>query len=64
MLWFGRHDLQDSTREVLKSSTGDVKHLGDWRLGPDKVRQLEWLRVSTVLPRDRKQLGRHPHNTV
>ncbi|GAA5964470.1 hypothetical protein JCM8115_006325 [Rhodotorula mucilaginosa] len=31
------HDLQDSTREVLKSSTSDVKHLGDWRLGPDKV---------------------------
>ena len=40
MLWFCRHDLQDSTREVLKSSTSDVKHLGDWRLGPDKVRQL------------------------
>ncbi|GAA5990976.1 hypothetical protein JCM10908_000106 [Rhodotorula pacifica] len=30
------HDLQDSTREVLKSSTGDVKQLGDWRLPTDK----------------------------
>ncbi|GAA5879493.1 hypothetical protein JCM3774_002698 [Rhodotorula dairenensis] len=31
------HDLQDSTREILKSSTGDVKRLGDWRLGTDKL---------------------------
>lgn len=44
-----RHDLQDSTREVLKSSTGDVKHLGDWRLGPDKVRQLACSGCSSLL---------------
>lgn len=33
-----RHDLTESTREVLKGSTTDVKRLNDWKLQPDDVR--------------------------
>ncbi|TNY17053.1 t-SNARE, partial [Rhodotorula diobovata] len=29
------HDLTESTREVLKGSTTDVKRLNDWKLQPD-----------------------------
>ncbi|BGP55135.1 hypothetical protein JCM8202_002806 [Rhodotorula sphaerocarpa] len=33
------HDLQDSTREVLKGSTAEVKRLGEWKLPIEKTQQ-------------------------
>lgn len=34
-----RHDLTESTREVLKGSTGGVKRLNEWKLSPSDVRR-------------------------
>lgn len=35
-----RHDLTESTREVLKGSTGDVKRLSEWKLSASDVSHL------------------------
>ncbi|GJN89007.1 hypothetical protein Rhopal_001978-T1 [Rhodotorula paludigena] len=46
------HDLTESTREVLKGSTGDVKRLNDWKLSPtDRQHRQEQQKVSADFQR-------------
>ncbi|GAA5838239.1 hypothetical protein JCM11251_003438 [Rhodosporidiobolus azoricus] len=46
------HDLTESTREVLKGSTGDVKRLSDWKLLPtDRLHKQEQQKVSADFQR-------------
>ncbi|GAA6064661.1 hypothetical protein JCM10212_002134 [Sporobolomyces blumeae] len=46
------HDLTESTREVLKGSTADVKRLADWKLSPsDRQHKQEQTKISTDFQR-------------
>uniref|UniRef100_A0A0K3CGS8 FGENESH: predicted gene_9.106 protein n=1 Tax=Rhodotorula toruloides TaxID=5286 RepID=A0A0K3CGS8_RHOTO len=46
------HDLTESTREVLKGSTGDVKRLNEWKLSPsDRHHRQEQQKVAADFQR-------------